>query len=229
MMPDQLIQQIAQHCRETLPLRDAALAADYGYVSLPLCVIDAVFSLGVRYQSTRNVVDRFRTQFPSAASSDAPMPIRELLRIYGEYGVERMADEVFGNRQRTSPRCGILKADAVLQFATVLSTFGVQTRVDMPTIQSTDRTSAFESAIQAIPGQRNGISLRYFYMLAGSDDYVKPDRMLQRFVAEATGTTLNAQDLHDALLGAHSLLIAEYPQLTPRLLDALIWKYQRGR
>ena len=36
--------------------------------------------------------------------------------------------------------------------------------------------------MRAIPGQRSGISLTYFFMLAGSDDLVKPDRMLGRFL-----------------------------------------------
>lgn len=34
------------------------VAEEYGYASLPLCVIDSVFSIGVRYEGVRNVIER---------------------------------------------------------------------------------------------------------------------------------------------------------------------------
>ena len=54
------INKLVAHIRRTLddlgtPLSDAA----YEYTSLPLCVIDAVFSIGVRYESTENTVRDF--------------------------------------------------------------------------------------------------------------------------------------------------------------------------
>jgi hypothetical protein len=66
-------------------------------------------------------------------------------------------------------------------------------------------------------------------MLVGSDEYSKPDRMIQRFLFSALGRNLNIQDSHDIIIGAHGLLVQDYPSMTPKSLDHLIWQYQRGQ
>jgi hypothetical protein len=86
---------------------------------------------------------------------------------------------------------------------------------------------AIEADIKQNPGQDSGISLRYFYMLTGSDDFIKPDRMIRRFVYKILGRDLSDDDLHDAVVGAHGVLVGEYPELTPKSLDHLIWRYER--
>lgn len=45
------------------------VAEEYGYASLPLCVIDSVFSIGVRYEGVRNVIERYcrRVRLPEQA------------------------------------------------------------------------------------------------------------------------------------------------------------------
>lgn len=55
----------------------------------------------------------------------------------------------------------------------------------------------FEAEITQIPCQRSGISLRYLYMLAGSEEFIKPDRMINRFVYEATGKLLALKKLQN--------------------------------
>src|SRR5205085_11775930 len=50
---------VAAYAGRVLPLATAALDAEYHYQSLPLCVIDAVFSIGVKYSGTRRVVARY--------------------------------------------------------------------------------------------------------------------------------------------------------------------------
>jgi hypothetical protein len=70
-----------------------------------------------------------------------------------------MADEVFQNRQRTSTRNGILKADAVFRVSNLLHHHQVEYLQDVHQILGEPR---FEAAFQAIPGQTSGISLRYF-------------------------------------------------------------------
>ena len=55
-------QAIAALCKAKLDLI-SAIAGDDWYQSLPLCVIDTVFSIGARYTSTRNTVLRFCTYF----------------------------------------------------------------------------------------------------------------------------------------------------------------------
>ena len=84
-----------------------------------------------------------------------------------------------------------------------------------------------ERAVRAIPGQGSGVSLRYFWMLAGSDDFVKPDRMVLRFLQAALGRPVPVAEAQRLLSDAAEQLKAKYAHLTPRLLDYAVWQYQR--
>jgi hypothetical protein len=95
-------------------------------------------------------------------------------------------------------------------------------------VESIIGDSNFESGILQIPGQRSGISTRYFYMLAGADDFIKPDRMILRFLYTVLGRNLSIDECHDVIIGAHSILVQEHPTLTPKSLDHLIWRYERS-
>ena len=227
------IQTITLHCRANLDLANARAPDEHYYQSLPLCVIDAVFSLNARYTGTRNTVIKFCEYFARARirQSRQKLPdktdqlsVREFIAIYDKYGVTPLAQEVYRNRQRTAPRGGILKSDAVLQFSQVLHRFGVDHLQDA---QKVIGHPDFEAVIKTIPGQRRGISLRYFYMLAGSDDYIKPDRMVAAFVQSATSHSLSIDELHNVVVGACAVLRREHSHLTPRLLDYLIWNHQK--
>lgn len=225
------IEQVSEHCKSVLNLADAHQVDEFQYGSLPLCVIDTVFSIGVRYSSTEKVVERFCAYFdiPRLSKSGVPavsqqMSIGEFCASYESIGVEGMARDVYRNWQRTSTRNGLLKSEAALRFGEVLYNHGVNYFQDVERILG---EPTFEADIQAIPGQRSGISLRYFYMLAGSSEYIKPDRMVERFVRAAIGRTLGVSELHTILLAVCKNLTEEYPRLTPRALDHVIWSYQR--
>jgi hypothetical protein len=226
------IAKLTAYCRTHLDFANLQLDQAYFYQSLPLCVIDAVYSIGVRYSSTEATVRRFCEHFNLTLSRGAALPeqteqlsIQEFLDIYNDYGVERMADEVYRNRQRTSSRNGILKAEALRLFAQVLCDHGVNYFQEVPKAQG---SADFEHAIMKIPGQHSGISLRYFYMLAGDSNFIKPDRMIKRFLFAATGEDLSDDECQSVLEGACRELAKDHAGLTPRVLDNLIWNYQRN-
>jgi hypothetical protein len=228
-------ERVAECCRRTLPLRGAKLSEEYYYGSLSLCVIDAVYSIGVRYEGVRSVVKRYcdcyrlvhiradRSTLPARGDQES---LGDLLRRFEERGFERMSKEVFENSQRTSTANGILKAEAVQRFAEVLKTHGIEHLQD---IDQDVPSEAIEKAIRQIPGQKSGISLGYFLMLAGTDNLVKPDRMVVRFLEAALGRTVLVREAQDLLRGATAQLQAEHPQLTPRLLDYKVWEHQRAQ
>lgn len=137
-----------------------------------------------------------------------------------------MAELVYKNRHRTSTRGGILKADALLRFAQALRSFGVEYLQDVPPVA---QSKPFESAVRSIPGQRSGISLQYFWMLAGSEAFVKPDRMVVRFLESALARPVGIAEAVGLMRQASSQLNTEFPNMNPRLLDHEVWKYQRSR
>ena len=187
----------------------------------------------VNYASTKNTVDRFCDYFQVSQTSAIDVPdiseqpsISKLLQINSEYGIEGMARNVYKNHQRTSTKNGILKAEAVVRFSEILSQSETNYLQDIEKILGDPN---FESAKTKIPGQRSGLSLRYFYMLAGAENYVKPDRMVMRFIQSAIGRYPSVEEVHKIIVGACALLSKRYPTLNPRGLDHQIWLYQREK
>ena len=120
------VDSLCTACESVLDLSSASLSASYYYDSLPYCVIDAVFSIGVKYTSTQNVVKNYCTyyglrEYNTKQDNDGDThTISQLVEHIESMGIEKSADVVFRNHQRTSSRNGILKADAVLRFARIL-------------------------------------------------------------------------------------------------------------
>ncbi len=227
------IELLANYCRDHLPLQDATLSDEYYYKSLPLCVIDAVYSIGIRYTTTRNVVinfcnelniTRLRNHGEPHPPIDEQLCIQSLLNLYEENGVDEMTERYFDCRNRTSARNGILKSEAVFRFSRVLNDYGVNYFQNVPAVINNE---AFENSIMDIPGQKSGLSLRYFYMLSGEDNFIKADRMITRFIDSAIGRVLNPDEATSCIMQTHELLLNDFPELTPRELDHEIWKYQK--
>lgn len=209
------IEHIVAYCRANFDLATIKDSEYVGYNTLTLCIVDSVFSIGIRYTIVENVIKRFQQHFPPERQT-----LGHLLEAYSIRGVEGMANDVFCNRNRTSPRSGILKAEAVLRFASVVSEFGAKTTLDALMLIN---NSKFEDSIMAIPGQREGISLAYFYMLAGEKNMVKPDRMISRFLNNVTGHHYSSRECQQMVIQAAAILSQDYPHLTTRALDFAIW------
>ncbi len=216
-----------------LSLAHASLSAEYYYDSLPLCVIDSVFSIGARYTSTRRTVQDFCTAFiphkgrvspPPAIQSDA-YTISQFLHDVGglpNYG----ASNLYHNKQRTSTKGGILKAEAVYRFAKALQEEKIERLADVRDA-SPAQLLRIEEKVREIPGQKSGISFSYFLMLSGNDNHMKIDRWLLRFVEIASGSRKTVPDAYSDLLAVCTDLKAIFPNLTPRLLDHEIWSFMK--
>lgn len=136
------VERLATSCEELLT---DVLRTPPGYHdSMALCVLDAVWSLGVRYWSVENVLDRYRRWVGEVAGGDADRRnARHLVAdITAAGGPVRFAEDVVDNRARTSPRSGILKAEAVQLAAAALNELGVNTteqflrRCDAPALEA---------------------------------------------------------------------------------------------
>lgn len=233
LTPNQTL--IYNACITNLPLAHAALSPEYYYDSLPQCIIDAVFSIQANYASTRNTVIRYcdrthiqRIATPQNSPSDRHT-VDDLLANMAPYNAGDFgAVDLFANRQRTSTTNGILKSQAVYQFASVLKNHNIQTLNDIRSA-SPATIHLIEQQIQEIPGQRSGISFSYFLMLSGDDSHMKIDRWLLRFVGNALGIAdyNNVTQAYCDLLAVCHELRTTYPHLTPRLLDHTIWNHMR--
>lgn len=218
------VSKLVDKCQRVLGDKDTGTEAPDGYSSVPLCAVDAIFSIGVRYGGVENVVNRYKSYWLEKGV-DADTDEHSTRGFLDEFaGRDDLAETLFDNRQRTSPRGGILKADAVVQLLEVLDSAGIQT-----TKQLRDHfdDADLDRAIRNVHGQSSGISAKYLFLLAGVEDAVKPDRMIIRFVSQAVDHKVTALEAQNLVVAASRELRLHNPELTPRVLDHLIWHAQR--
>ena len=200
------------------------------YKSLPICILDAVFSIGVRYSSVINVVKNYMCTFGLSISKTKAdsneHTINDFLANIAKYDtIEAFSKDALHNMQRTSSRNGILKAEACKEVALVCQKRGINTLHDFN--EYVDK-SGLDKDIKAVRGQSSGIMLKYLYMLAGDESRVKPDRHVIRFIKETCDVQkLSDDDVQAIMTGAVERLRPRYPKITVRYLDNLIWEYQR--
>lgn len=196
------------------------------YASCALAIIDAVWSIGVRYQGVQNVVERYRRLRlgqGADAERDTPLDLVRLIDAVG--GPEAFADAV-RNRQRTSSRSGILKAEAVYREAQILVDDGIETPGDLRGAPS-ERLERVGGRWRSVTGQGSGISLDYFLMLNGLPG-VKADRWIRRFVAKALELP-NELAVSVERAGVVTRAVAERLGVDERVLDYRIWRHESGQ
>ena len=118
--------------KSKLDLTDLVKAEEYGYHNLPLCIIDAVFSIGVNYTSTDNTVKRFCVHFgvtrlreKELVPQSEQLSVTSFIQFHQGFTFQEMAEKVYQNKQRTSTRNGILKTEAAYRFSSVVQKFSV--------------------------------------------------------------------------------------------------------
>lgn len=193
-----------------------------GYPELGLCILDAIWSVNAKYKTTViPVLDRYRAHRPQAERDDA----RALVRAIGSAGgPEAFAINVVKNRQRTSTRSGILKAEAVLLAAQAMIDGGAANSEALRASLSAGNYESLRDAWCSVRGQSSGVTWRYFLMLAGLDG-VKPDRMVRRFLDETLGPDTKSDAQVVALINGAAKSLG----LSSTTVDHRIWSAMSTR
>jgi hypothetical protein len=195
------------------------------YLSIPLAIIDSVWSIGVNYAGVTNVIARHRSARAAAGRDADADTTSDFLRFISDVGGPVEYSVLVQNRQRTSSRSGILKAEAVQFEAEVVASAGVETPDDLRDLPRDALKSLRSKWTSTVPGQSSGLSWDYFLMLCAMPG-VKADRMVIRFVADALGL-----EEADIAAGRASQLVSDAAQalgVDPRFLDYAIWLHQRA-
>jgi hypothetical protein len=157
------------------------------WVSLSLCIVDAVWSIGAHYDNVvvplvRNLAKEFGVEKPTAPMSDPtnadPLPLTQLTEL-SVGGLIQLT-----NWQYTSTKGGIRKADAVLRHSHVFRDHEVGDLDDALGLFGDERRfAAVNEGLRAIPGEgAHAVRRDYLWMLVGQDDLIKPDRMVLRWL-----------------------------------------------
>jgi hypothetical protein len=150
------------------------------WTSLSACVLDAVWSVGVDHD--RVVVPLVhRVLIPGATgpldSESAPdVDTHPLPRLLTRFPDERALEEAARNKQRTSTRNGVTKADAALRYARTLVGHGVLGLEDLPRLLADPESwSRLDRALSRIPGEgQQGARRSYFWSLCGVEETAEP-------------------------------------------------------
>jgi hypothetical protein len=229
MHPD--VTSIAESLNALISERGLHLPAEYHYSSLVFCVTDAVFSIGVRYESVQRVVRNLARFLGLSQVYRSPdeieLTLSDFMGAMSSWTADSMAQSVFNNKCRTSTRNGILKAEAVLKFSEGLIESGINSFADL----TPSRLEVAGVKIRSIKGQKSGVSFKYFCMLAGLDHLIKPDRMVCRYVQDTLGLPreVSPSFAEQMILESLELLRANRPSISAREVDYVIWEFQRGR
>jgi hypothetical protein len=227
--PD-LLQKLIAKLRTDIDLPNAKLSAGYYYTSLPLAVTDAVFSVGVKYNTVVNAVHHlarrvgwnvYRLHGSPHLDRREQHTISELL---AEYSTVFDPTEIFGNRSYANPAAAIPipKAILVQRMAEVLAANGIETFNDFiayPNPQALDET------LLSLPSMSSGVVVFYLRMLSGNDENIKPDRHIHSFIRIASGNSNLVLSNDEAINLMREA--ARYLAVTPRLLDHAVWSMQR--
>lgn len=219
------VEKFVNYCKTNL---DLTQKPPQGYQSVPLSALDAVFSIGIRYTTVCNIIERFCNKLELDWRT-SEVTTSEVLAKIEKVELNTLTSEYL-SANRTSSKNGILKAEAYKRALCVLKSNKIERCSD---VIKNAKDNAFESAFKAIPGQSSGISLKYFYMLCGDEDLVKPDRHIIRFVSislnKVTLTNQEVKDIPMLFKDACQLLKKERFDTTPRGLDYIIWNYMRKK
>lgn len=153
--------------------------------SLALCLIDCIYSIGIRYDAhVVPILGRYRRSRLSAGRDAQWDTASDLLAFFAQIGGPQAFANQIGTQHKTSShRSAPLKASAAHLPAELFLGAGVESPQDL--LVGTLTNTAIRRSWRSLPGQRSSdIGWQYLQLPAGADE-VKPDRMICRFVGRA--------------------------------------------
>lgn len=222
-MKQDKVNQLTQFCRDYLDF--SSIESQARYRSITACIIDCVFSLRAQYYSTTiPVVERYAKKYMSGNRFASGDSLSDLLRRIDECGgTEAFASTVLCNLQALSGR---RKTEVCYEIADKLyRLLSINTFEDF---QNYDKLELLEIVLQSIKGLGDA-GINYLFMLAGDANRCKPDVHIHHCIKDAIGEDVSNEQCQELLRGVTAELQDEYPSITVRELDYLIWnKYQIG-
>jgi hypothetical protein len=193
--------------------------------SLAQCVMNSIYSTGNRSESVVRVLDRYRKRRREAGHDPALDGPAELLAEIDACGGPDGFSDALDNRWRAwSRKTAPLKTQVIQQAAQLLLEESVGTREELEVaLEKPTTQDALKRGWLGLPGQRSGLTWRYFLMNAGLPG-IKADRMITRWMTRTLGRSTTPAEAERLLLNAADLL-----GVHARHLDHALWVRERQR
>jgi hypothetical protein len=149
-----------------------------------------------------------------------------LLKRMDEKGHKTFADKVLRNQQKLGGKKQIPKEEVCYQLARYLRDLHIETIDDFQNFESQE---ILEIVIRAVDGLGDA-GVNYLFMLAGDPNRCKPDVHIHHCIRDAFGYDISNEECQTLFDHTIKLLRDQYPNLTVRGLDGIIWRaYQVGK
>ena len=220
-----LTNRLIDYCKKNFDL-DGDIVSSYSSISV--CLIDCVYSLRAKYYAvTIPIVDRYAECYMEGdrnRAGDTTSNLLEHMETFG--GPEKFADTILRNHQELGGRAHIAKEKVLFQLASYLKLLHIETVEDFRNFESPE---LLEIVIRAVKGLGDA-GANYLFMLAGDPNRCKPDVHIHHCIRDACGEDVTNEECQRLFQEAVSVLKKEYPTLTVRRLDSVVWRsYQAGK
>lgn len=214
-----LSKRFADYCEKHF---DLERRVSYGYRSLPICIIDCVYSLRAKYETiTLPIVQRYADAYLNGdkyAEGDTISALLDHINSCG--GPQLFAKIVIKNHQKLG-RSLTPKEDTVYQLARYLKLLRIETIDDFRQFESPE---LLEVVIRAVRGISDA-GVNYLFMLAGDSNRVKPDVHIHHCIVDACGKDVTNEECQMLFTEAVEILKAKHKDLTVAALDNSIWRF----
>ena len=217
------VARLVRWVQDRINLANAELGDEFFPAHMSIALIDAIFTPQLRYyRQVVPIIERYcarfklrrirqdRTKLPHVDDQET---VTDLIDHYGALGPGGL-QEVLGPRY-CSPGTRILKSENVKRAAVELRGIGIETLQDA----QSKRPDEIKCVLQPLSGIGDR-TIHRFLMYVGSDEFVKGDIHVCRFVAEALEKRRVPAEEAERLVGSAARVLG----VAPRLLDYEIWK-----
>lgn len=219
----EMAEQFAEYCERNFEL---TTQSEYGYQSLSVCILDCVYSLRAKYYAvTIPIVKRYADTYMSGDSHAYGDTVSLLLRRMDEKGHKAFANKVLQNQQKLGGKKQIPKEEVCYQLARYLRDLHIETIEDFQNYESQE---ILEIVIRAVSGLGDA-GVNYLFMLAGDPNRCKPDVHIHHCIQDACGHDIGNGECQVLFSNAVKLLRNQYPNLTVRGLDGIIWRAYQSK
>ncbi|MCX7926971.1 MAG: hypothetical protein N2606_02405 [Candidatus Omnitrophica bacterium] len=226
MMTKYEVDKVENYIRQHIKLEPES--EEFYYCHSSLCLLDAVYSVSSRYYPTvKNTIKRYCETYQIEKPYDRINRISQredtvsdlVEHIDDEAGPEVFAEKVLKNQTKIH---NILKSKIILNLADYfireniiyLNQFSKWAcKVDPDLFVKENKIFGVGPTV-----------VRYLAMLAGNEQFIKPDRHILNFLKQILERTLSPKEAEELLRQ-----VAKNLNVTPRTLDNCIWRYQSNQ
>ncbi len=210
------------YCNKNFNLKETV---NYNYHSLPICLIDCIYSLRAKYFAvTVPIVERYAKRFMRGnkyAAGDRLDDVFNHIQSCG--GVQAFVDNTLKNHQKLG--ANIPKEEVFLALTNRLLALNIHTIEDFQQFKDQE---LLEREIRSIRGMGDA-GVNYLFMLAGDPNRCKPDVHIHHCITDACGHDVSNEECQIILTEAVSILKRSNSGLTVRQLDGIIWQNYQAK